>query len=154
MADDAPVVDGTLLEAAKENIRPLASGRRATALAGALAAPHAQRDAEHARFRSAIAAALASPDADALRAYAAYVEWTVETYPAGHASLVPLLEEATRALRGRYAQDARYVRLWAAYAALVARPEAVWRFALANELGTRWAALYEALAGVLERAGR
>jgi hypothetical protein len=82
------------------------------------------------------------------------VDWTVETYPAGHASLVPLLEEATRALRGRYAQDARYVRLWAAYAGLVARPEAVWRFALANELGTRWAALYEALAGVLERAGR
>jgi checkpoint serine/threonine-protein kinase len=143
---DAPVVDGTLLEAAKENIRPLAFGRRATALAGALATPHAQRDAERARFRSAIAEALASPEAD--------VDWTVETYPAGHASLVPLLEEATRALRGRYAQDARYVRLWAAYAALVARPEAVWRFALANELGTSWAALYEALAGVLERAGR
>jgi hypothetical protein len=106
---DARVVDGTLLEAAKENIRPLAT-------------PHAQRGAEHARFRSAIAAALESPDADALGAYAAYVDWTVETYPAGHASLVPLLEEATRALRGRYAQDARYVRLWAAYAALVARP--------------------------------
>jgi hypothetical protein len=162
--DGPPIVDGAVLEAAKENIQPLASGRRATALAGVLSRPHAKRDAlladEHQRFRAAIAHALADEDGneDALGEYAAYVSWTVEQYPEGHASLVPLLEEATRALKdargGAYRQDARYLKLWAQYAALVERPETVWRFLLANDLGTVHAALYEAFATVLERAGR
>jgi hypothetical protein len=163
--DGPPIVDGAVLEAAKENIQPLASGRRATALAGVLGRPHAKRDAlladEHRRFRAAITHALADDadeDEDALGAYTAYVGWTVEQYPEGHASLVPLLEEATRALTdaraGAFRQDARYLKLWAQYAALVERPELVWRFLLANDLGTAHATLYETFAGVLERAGR
>jgi hypothetical protein len=172
--DGPPVVDGTLLEAAKENIRPLATGRRATALAGILATPHAKRETilanEHRRFRAAIANALVDEedegddgdyeprDYDALGEYSAYVAWTIEHYPEGHVSLVPLLEEATRALKdvrgGVYRRDARYLKLWTSYADLVERPEVIWRFLLANDIGTNWAAFYESFAAVLERSNR
>ena len=43
--DDAPpIVDCDVLEAAKENIQPLAAGRRVTALSAILSTPHAQRE--------------------------------------------------------------------------------------------------------------
>src|SRR5687768_8253322 len=38
------VVDFDLLEAAKENVQPLATGRRVTALSQLLATPHSQRE--------------------------------------------------------------------------------------------------------------
>jgi hypothetical protein len=179
---DPPVVDGALLEAAKENIRPLASGRRATALAGILATPHAKRETlladKHKRFREDIAQAMANEakqeadmaaglldqdevdahDTDALGIYSSYVAWTVENYPEGHVSIIPLLEEATRALRDvrnkAYRQDPRYLKLWTRYSELVDKPDVIWRFMLANEIGTEWAAMYEAFASVLERSGK
>ena len=40
----SPIIDCDVLEAAKENIQPLAKGRRATALSAILATPHAQRE--------------------------------------------------------------------------------------------------------------
>ncbi|THH08060.1 hypothetical protein EW145_g2960 [Phellinidium pouzarii] len=43
--DTNAIVDCDILEAAKENIQPLAGGRRATALASVLATPHGHRDA-------------------------------------------------------------------------------------------------------------
>lgn len=39
------IIDCDILEAAKENIQPLAGGRRVTALASVLATPHGSRDA-------------------------------------------------------------------------------------------------------------
>jgi hypothetical protein len=171
---DSPiVVDGTLLEASKENIRPIASGRRATALAGILATPHAQRESmlasSHRRFRMTIANALAEEEDDdgqdyeaqaddALGAYSEYVSWTIEHYPEGHVSLVPLLEEATRTLKdmrgGVYRQDPRYLKLWSSYADLVERPEVIWRFLFTNDIGTARATLYESFAHSLERVNR
>jgi hypothetical protein len=161
-----PIVDGAIIEAAKENIRPIASGRRVTALAGILSTPHAQREAllasSHQRFRASITAALAEePESgaeDPLSAYAAYAAWTVENYPEGYGTLLPLLEEATRVLKdrdgGKWRQDQRYLKLWAMYAGYVERPEIIWRFLLANDIGTDWAAMYEGFAAVLEREGK
>jgi hypothetical protein len=166
------IIDCSILEAAKENIQPLASGRRVTALAGILATPHAQRETALAsarkRFQTNIAIALADFDADdvanstdPLEAYAGFVHWTVENYPHGQSSasnLLPLLEEATRVLKdhaeGRWRQDERYLKLWAMYAGYVEKPEVVWRFLLANDIGTNWASMYEGMAAVLEREGR
>jgi hypothetical protein len=167
-----PVVDFAILEAAKENIQPLASGRRATALASLLSTPHAQREAAlsatRARLRTNVEIALADYDpddteeeGDPVDAYARLVNWTLESYPEGQSAasnLLPLLEEATRVLKdhanGRWRADARYLKLWALYAGYVERPEIVWRFLLANEIGTGWAAMYEGFASVLEGVGK
>jgi spindle assembly checkpoint component MAD3 len=41
-----PIIDCDLLEASKQNIQPLASGRSVTALSAVLSTPHAQREAQ------------------------------------------------------------------------------------------------------------
>lgn len=180
MEDSNVVIDCDVLEASKENIQPLASGRRVTALASVLATPHGQRDARlaatRARLRAQVDAAIAAEheeeeeeeedddddtdDTDeALPAYAHLVNWTVEHYPQGHSAesgILELLEEATRVLKERKGckGDARYLRLWVMYARYVDRPEVIYEYLLANDIGTSWAALYEEYAMVLERDGR
>ncbi|KAH9965166.1 hypothetical protein BC827DRAFT_1265206 [Russula dissimulans] len=72
--DDQPIlVDGDLIEAAKENIQPLASGRRATALSAVLSTPHAQRKSKLAaaqnRLRINVEIALEDDDDNPLEAY-------------------------------------------------------------------------------------
>ena len=52
--EDPPIVDGAILEAAKENIQPLARGRRATALSQALTTPHRERATRLASERAAM----------------------------------------------------------------------------------------------------
>ncbi|KLO13705.1 hypothetical protein SCHPADRAFT_873660 [Schizopora paradoxa] len=170
--DSNVVIDCDVLEASKENIQPLASGRRVTTLASVLATPHGQRDARlaatRARLRAQVDAALASEDEEAddndepdeaLPAYVHLVNWTVEHYPQGHSAesgILELLEEATRVLKERKGckGDARYLRLWVMYARYVDRPEVIYEYLLANDIGTAWAALYEEYAMVLERDGR
>lgn len=165
---EPPIVDGDLLEAAKENIQPLAAGRRVTALSAILSTPHAQREsrlaAARTRLRINVDLALADPDdpdADPLDAYSRLVAWTVENYPQGHSAesgLLELLEEATRVLKddraGRWRADVRYLKLWVLYAGYVEKPAIIYKFCLVNEIGTAHALLYEEFATVLERAGR
>lgn len=164
--DNAPViVDGDVLEAAKENIQPLAAGRRVTALAGILSTPHAQREgrlaAARTRHRMNVEIALEDEDDDPLEAYSRFVYWTVENYPQGHSAesgLLELLEEATRALKddrdGKWRDDLRYLKLWVLYATYVEKPAIIYKFLEVNEIGTSHALLYEEFATVLERAGR
>lgn len=170
--DSGPtIVDCSILEAAKENIQPLASGRRVTTLATVLSKPPAQREAAlaSARRRLEMNVALALEDydpedlegADPLEAYANFVSWTLEHYaegPSRASNLIPLLEEATRTLKdhadGRWKQDPQYLKLWTLYASFVERPEIIWRFLLANEIGTNLATTYESMATVLERERR
>lgn len=162
-----PIVDCDLLMASKENIQPLARGRRATALASVLATPHARRvsalSSARARHRLNVQLALENPedDDDALGAYAEFVRWTVESYPAGQSAesgLLELLEEATRVLKddrgGKWRADPRYLQLWLLYATHVEKPHIIFRFLLANEIGTAHAQLYDEFAAVLERNGR
>ena len=172
----SPIIDCDVLEAAKENIQPLAKGRRATALSAILATPHAQREnrlaATRQRLRMNVDIALEdsvlSDDedeednyADPLEAYCTYVNWVVENYPQGHSAesgLLELLEEATRVLKdhqnGRWRTDIRYLKLWVLYASYVEKPTIVYKFCLVNEIGSQHALLYEEAALALERAGR
>lgn len=162
----APViVDCDVLEAAKENIQPLASGRRVTTLSAILQTPHAQRDAQllaaRKRFRTNIQIALEDEDDDPLEAYSRFVQWTLENYPQGQSAesgLLELLEEATRVLKdnreGRWKRTSMYLKLWVLYASYVEKPTIIYKFLLANDIGTDYALLYEEHAAALERAGR
>ena len=164
--DEQPtVVDGDLIEAAKENIQPLASGRRATTLSAVLSTPHAQRESKLSavrnRLRINVEIALEDDDDNPLEAYCQLVYWTLENYPQGHSAesgLLELLEEATRVLKdhrdGIWRTDLRYLKLWVLYATYVERPIVIYRYLLANEIGTTFALLYEEFATVLERNGR
>ncbi|KAI0366842.1 hypothetical protein BV20DRAFT_1025640 [Pilatotrama ljubarskyi] len=161
------IVDCDVLEAAKENIQPLASGRRVTALSAILSTPHAQRESRLAdarrRHRANVEIAMEDEDEDAdpLEAYSRFVHWTVENYPQGHSAesgLLELLEEATRVLRddrgGRWRGDLRYLKLWTLYASYVDKPTIIYKYLLVNEIGTAHALFYEEYAMALERAGR
>ncbi|KAJ3574941.1 hypothetical protein NP233_g1416 [Leucocoprinus birnbaumii] len=173
-----PIIDCDVLEAAKENVQPLGTGRRVTALSAILSTPHAQREAKlqstRNRLRINVELALAS-DADdnesqdfdmsnttnALDAYWNFVNWTLDNYPQGNSAesgLLELLEEATRVLKdhdgGKWRKDIKYLKLWLLYASYVEKPVVIYRFLVVNEIGTNWALLYEEYAAVLERDGR
>ncbi|KAH9994686.1 Mad3/BUB1 homology region 1-domain-containing protein [Russula vinacea] len=143
--------------ASKENIQPLASGRRATTLSAVLSTPHAQRESKLAaarnRLRINVEVALEDDDDNPLEAYCQLVYWTLENYPQGHSAesgLLELLEEATRVLKdhrdGIWREDLRYLKLWVLYANFVEKPTLIYRFLLANEIGTTFALLYEEFA--------
>lgn len=159
------IVDCDLLEAAKENVQRLPTGRKVTALSTILATPHAQREAKLSsarnRLRINVELALEDEDGDPLEAYCRLVYWTVENYPQGpsvESGLIELLEEATRVLKndrnGQWRSNIKYLKLWLLYASFVERPTLIYRFLIANEIGTGWALLYEEYAAVLERDGR
>lgn len=159
------IVDCDLLEAAKENVQPLATGRRVTALSSILSTPHAHRESKLSvtrnRLRINVEIALEDEDDDPLEAYCRLVYWTVENYPQGHSAesgLLELLEEATRVLKdnrdGRWRGEMRYLKLWLLYASYVERPTVIYRFLIANDIGIEFSLLYEEYAAVLERDGR
>ncbi|KAF8842449.1 hypothetical protein BDN67DRAFT_1067738 [Paxillus ammoniavirescens] len=163
--ESPPIVDIEVLEAAKENIQPLASGRRVTTLSAILTTPHAQRDAQlnaaRKRHRLNVEIAMQDEDDDPLEAYVRFVNWTVENYPQGQSAesgLLELLEEATRALKddrgGIWRGDLKYLKLWVLYASFVEKQTMIYRFLLANDIGTNHALLYEEYAAILERQGR
>ncbi|KAJ7598980.1 Mad3/BUB1 homology region 1-domain-containing protein [Mycena floridula] len=164
--EDVPdVVDCDILEAAKENVQPLAAGRRVTALSSILSTPHAQRESKLAstrqRLRMNLDIALNDTDGDPLEAYCQLVYWTLENYPEGNSAesgLLELLEESTRVLKdhedGKWTTDLEYLKLWLLYASFVEKPTIIYRFLLANDIGTDFGLLYEEYAAVLEREGR
>ncbi|KAF7426325.1 Mitotic spindle checkpoint component mad3 [Pleurotus ostreatus] len=164
--DSTPtIVDCDILEAAKENVQPLASGRRVTSLSAILATPHAAREAKLSatrnRLRVNVELALEDPEDDPLEAYCRFVYWTVDNYPQGQSAesgLLELLEEATRVLKddrdGVWRGELKYLKLWVLYASFVEKPSVVYKFMLVNDIGTNHALFYEEYALVLERDGR
>lgn len=174
-----PVVDMATIEAAKENIVPLHSGRSASQLATLSTSSRSglgvKLDAEHARFQAQIRAVeaydqtgtwpqgqdglttdqVAALAEDPLDASHQYVRFIVANYPAGASAankLVPVLEATTRKFLGddRYCNDPRYFRLWAHYAKNMEDPEDCYRFLFAKGIAEKLAALYEEYAKVLE----
>jgi hypothetical protein len=171
------IVDCDVLEAAKENVQPLGTGRRVTALSAILSTPHVHREAKlqstRNRLRINVELALVSDEANdhdtdsdlpttsALDAYWNFVNWTLDNYPQGHSAdsgLLELLEEATRVLKdhdgGKWKGDVKYLKLWLLYASYVEKPVIIYKFLITNEIGTGWALLYEEYAAVLERDSR
>ncbi|KAJ8501613.1 hypothetical protein ONZ45_g12090 [Pleurotus djamor] len=158
------IVDCDILEAAKENVQPLASGRRVTALSAILSTPHAARDsklsATRNRLRINVELALDDSEDDPLEAYCRLVYWTVDNYPQGHSAesgLLELLEEATRVLKddrdGMWRDELKYLKLWVLYASFVEKPTVIYKFLLVNNIGTNHALFYEEYALALERSG-
>ncbi|KAL5480764.1 BUB1_2 [Sanghuangporus weigelae] len=206
--DPNAIIDCDILEAAKENIQPLACGRRVTALASVLKTPHQLRNAKleatRARLRERVREAqervdklklsaskeqkeeenkgddkedkgdcsdeeqdkeeeeeftLEEAEEILLDAYVRLVTWTIEHYPRGQSvqsGILETLEEATRAMRhSEYAKvDPRYLNLWIRYGTYVDHPEVIYEFLLSNEIGAKWAKLYEEYAAILERINR
>ncbi|KAL5499263.1 BUB1_1 [Sanghuangporus vaninii] len=214
--DPNAIIDCDILEAAKENIQPLACGRRVTTLASVLKTPHQLRNAKlestRARLRERVREAqervdklklsvskeketedekketkeenkgdeeedkgdysdeeqdeeeeeeftLEEAEEILLDAYVRLVTWTIEHYPRGQSAqsgILETLEEATRAMRhSEYAKvDPRYLNLWIRYGTYVDHPEVIYEFLLSNEIGSKWAKLYEEYAAILEKINR
>lgn len=159
--DIQPIVDGDVLLAAKENIQPLAAGRRVTSLATVLSTPRkeltTQRDTIRQQFRQELATAW--EEDDPLQVYHRFIQWTVENYPQGQSAesgLLELLEEATMAFKDDavYKTDLRYLKIWIMFAGLVERPETIYKWLVVNEVGTVYSLLYEEYALLLEQMGR
>lgn len=157
-----PITPFEAIESQKENVQPRARGRSAHALSATLSMQHKERQemlATQRREHEEAVTSEANADADdPLEAWCAYVKWVVDNYPQGKSSesgIVPLLERATRTFRDseQYRNDSRYLRLWILYAQHTDVPRDVFNFLLANEIGTKLAALYEELAHVLEELG-
>ncbi|KAF8340360.1 uncharacterized protein EI90DRAFT_3035307 [Cantharellus anzutake] len=158
------VVDGDLLERAKENIVASREGRSANALSQVFSTPHAVRQkglaSSHACYKQLILDAkdVDPIDGDPLEPYCQYVKWINDNYPSGSSSesgLLPVLEEATRKFcdSPRYKNESKYVHLWMEYANLVEQTERVYAFMLANDIGSNWPHLYQQYALLLERNG-
>ena len=158
-----PVVDADIILEHKENIKPLASGRRAAALA-VVFTPKSKEDrsarlvADKMKYTKECDDALHNDD-DPLAAFVRFVDWTVDNYPQGEcveSGLLELLELATRTFADSpfYQNDMRYLKLWILYASIVDHPAKIYAYLSANEIGSGYSLFYEEYCNALERAGQ
>jgi checkpoint serine/threonine-protein kinase len=174
MADqNADLIDISVIEAQKENIQSLPSGRSARALANLyastsplqpLATPTPsdttlQLSRERIEFEQELQHLDESDDP--LDIYDRYVKWTLESYPSAQSTpqsnLLPLLERATKSfLSGaQYKNDPRYLKLWLLYIRLFSdTPRETFAFLSRHGVGESLALYYEEFAAWLEGAGR
>lgn len=155
-----PVVNFDLIEYQKENVQPSSRGRSAHSLSQTLGMKHKERAEELAakrrEFEAKVVPEKLEESDDPLVVWEDYIEWVTESYPSGGTSadsgLVPLLERATRSLKDdeRYRNSYRYLRLWLIYSRNVESAELVLNWLLANDVGTKCAALYEEAASLAE----
>ncbi|KXT10324.1 hypothetical protein AC579_1025 [Pseudocercospora musae] len=165
MPDD--LIDFNVIEAQKENIQALPSGRSAKALVqlysppllGANPSPNDQHSEKRAEFERELAN-IDEAD-DPLDVYDRYVKWTLDTYPSAQATpqsrLLPLLERATKTFQSSkdYKNDPRYLKLWLHYVRLFHdAPREVFVFLARHGIGENLALYYEEFAAWLENAGR
>jgi len=157
-----PVVDADVILEHKENIKPLASGRRAAALADVFT-PTSKEDrsarlaADKKKYTKECDDALENDD-DPLAAFVRFVDWTVDHYPQGEcveSGLLELLELATRTFADSplYKNDMRYLKLWILYVSIVDHPAKIYAYLNANEIGTGYSLFYEEYCNSLERCG-
>ncbi|KAG8933587.1 hypothetical protein FRC01_008128 [Tulasnella sp. 417] len=162
MSDSEAIVDFATLEREKENITANRNGHSALALQQTFSVPRNQRHQQLAAAKERFTQQLEEAHAespDPLDAYVKFVEWTIDSYPSGKSSdsgLLPLLELATRTFKDdpQYKYDLRYLNLWLQYANLVEKPDMVYAYLVANDIGQAFSVLYEEYANTLERQGR
>lgn len=176
MAASEDLINFDVIEAHKENIQALPSGRSAKKLAEVLSPQHATRPSARpplgsiatptdtnasvrAEFEAEVAA-LAESD-DPLDVYDRYVRWILDAYPSAQATpasqLHTVLERATKAFlaSAQYRNDPRYLKLWLQYIAFFAdAPRETFVFLASHGIGGTLALFYEEYAGWLEGAGR
>lgn len=172
MAPSDDIVNFDIIEAHKENIQALPSGRSARKLAEAfspaplskLASPtpsgtQSVNDAIRAEYEAEVAN-LQEAD-DPLDVFDRYVRWTFDAYPSAQATpqsqLHTLLERATKTFINspQYKNDPRYMKLWMLYIQFFAdTPRETFLFLSRHGIGEGLALFYEEYAAWLEGAGR
>lgn len=182
MAASEDLINFDVIEAHKENIQALPSGRSAkklaeafsplTALTSKSARPALQslatptptdtkniNDCIRAEYESEVAN-IAEAD-DPLDVYDRYVHWIFDAYPSAQATpssqLHTVLERATKAFvsASQYKNDPRYLKLWLFYIAFFAdSPRETFMFLARHGIGETLALFYEEYAAWLEGAGR
>lgn len=180
MARPQDAIHFDVIEAHKENIQALPSGRSAKKLAqvlsptlpqsmeatslpqtrqplGSIATP--SNDATRAGFEAEVA--VLDESDDPLDIYDRYVRWILDAYPSAQATpasqLHTVLERATTTFisSSQYKNDPRYLKLWLQYIAFFAEsPREMFVFLARHSIGEGLALFYEEYAGWLESAGR
>lgn len=172
MSTSGDLIDFDVIEAHKENIQALPSGRSAKKLAElfspsplrplATPTPSDTRDV-HDCIRAEYEAEIASisESDDPLDVYDRYVRWIFNAYPSAQATpqsqLHTVLERATKAFINapQYKNDPRYLKLWLHYIRFFAdAPRETFVFLARHSIGEGLALFYEEYAAWLEVAGR
>ncbi|PSR80808.1 Mad3/BUB1 homology region 1-domain-containing protein [Coniella lustricola] len=179
MARPQDAIHFDVIEAHKENIQALPSGRSAKKLAQVLSPTVQCTDATGLPQARQPLGSIATPTNDAIRAefeaeiavleesddpldiYDRYVRWILDAYPSAQATpaaqLHTVLERATQTFvsSSQYKNDPRYLKLWLQYIAFFAEsPREMFIFLARHNIGERLALFYEEYAGWLESVGR
>ncbi|KAM0329827.1 hypothetical protein ACHAQA_003991 [Verticillium albo-atrum] len=172
MAASGDLINFDIIEAQKENIQALPSGRSAKKLAQAFSPSPLHKlstptptdsknvtDCIRAEYEAEIANI--SESDDPLDVYDRYVRWTFDAYPSAQATpqsqLHTLLERATKAFitSSQYKNDPRYLKLWILFIQFFAdAPRETFLFISRHNIGENLALFYEEYAAWLETAGR
>jgi checkpoint serine/threonine-protein kinase len=172
MAPSDDIVNFDIIEAQKENIQALPSGRSARKLAEAfspsplskVASPALSgrlsvNDSIRAEYEAEVDNLVEADDP--LDVFDRYVKWTFDAYPSAQATpqsqLHTLLERATKAFINspQYKNDPRYMKLWMLYIQFFAdTPRETFLFLSRHGIGESLALFYEEYAAWLEGAGR
>lgn len=177
MAASEDPINFDVIEAHKENIQALPSGRSAKKLAEAFSLHHSQssrkplqsvatptdtktiNDSIRAEFEAEVTSLTESDDP--LDIYDRYVRWILDAYPSAQATpasqLHTVLERATKSFISspQYKNDPRYLKLWLHYIAFFTdTPRETFMFLARHGIGETLALFYEEYAAWLEGAGR
>ena len=112
-------------EHCKENILPVKSGRKASALSrafGQVSTEDNQLENERKEFENRISKSnnledLSENEEDPLSIWLEYYEWAKESFPSSHTERLSVVQSATKIFRNTetYKQDERYLKLWVLY---------------------------------------
>ncbi|GKT83136.1 LOW QUALITY PROTEIN: checkpoint serine threonine-protein kinase bub1 [Colletotrichum tofieldiae] len=172
MAASDDLIDFDVIEAQKENIQALPSGRSAKKLAELFSPSPLHKldtptpsdtknvnDCIRAEYEEEIRNI--SESDDPLDIFDRYVRWTLDAYPSAQATpqsqLHTLLERATKTFIGssQYKNDPRYLKIWMLYIQFFSdSPRETFLFLSRHNIGETLALFYEEYAAWLEGAGR
>ncbi|KXH47501.1 hypothetical protein CNYM01_02875 [Colletotrichum nymphaeae SA-01] len=172
MAASDDLINFDVIEAQKENIQALPSGRSAKKLAQLFSPSPLHKlntptpsdtknvnDCIRVEYEEELQNI--SESDDPLDIYDRYVRWTLDAYPSAQATpqsqLHTLLERATKTFIGssQYKNDPRYLKIWILYIQFFAdSPRETFLFLSRHSIGDSLALFYEEYAAWLEGAGR
>ncbi|TPX32286.1 hypothetical protein SmJEL517_g04575 [Synchytrium microbalum] len=144
----------------KENIQPLAKGRRAATLSQLYTSSDATTLAAHLaeerlKYEHEITTQPDDVD-DPLDIHHRYITWIQSTHTSSSPpELLKAVERAVRLFRkdGRYKNDIRYLKMWIMVAKQATDPKEVFKYLSVNEIGTGLAGYYEEYASLMESLG-
>ena len=106
-------------EHSKENILPVKSGRKASALARAFSSNSGCLEDERQQFEERLQAFTETDEqeSDPLSVWLEYFSWAKESFPSSRTEQLKVIQSATKLYRNSsfYQQDERYLKLWIRY---------------------------------------